>query len=78
MSKPYTDKEAFETIKEWGVDVDNFVTCNYRQTMCGGDPSDNSIELGDYFMDCLRIVTEFGIETWELYKKITLIRDTGH
>lgn len=64
-AKPYTDKEAFETIKEWGVDVDNFVAHNCQNTMCGGDVSDNSIELSDYFMDCLKIVTNAGIVAWE-------------
>ena len=55
--------EAIGVIKEWGVDCDNFVANNYRQTMQGGDPSDNSIALSEYFLNCLKMVCDLGIKS---------------
>lgn len=54
--------EAVEVIKEWGVDCDNFVAMNFKNRMVGGDVDDNSMELSEYFQDCLKIVTDFGIK----------------
>ena len=55
-------EEAVGVIKEWGVDCDNFVAMKYCQSMHGGEPSDNSIELSEYFLECLKIVCDLGIK----------------
>ena len=60
--KNITAEEAASVIKEWGVNCDNFVACNCRQTMYGGNPHDNSIEIGEYFSKCLKIVADIGIK----------------
>ena len=56
-------EEAVEVIKEWGVDCDNFVAHNYSHRMVSGGPTDNSIELGEYFLKCLKIVTDLGLQS---------------
>ena len=53
--------EAVGVIKEWGVDCDNFVAHNYHPVMFGGEPTDNSVEMGEYFLHCLRKVCDLGI-----------------
>ena len=60
--EPIEVEKAIETIKEWGVDCDNFVACNYQQTIFAGDPYDNSQECADYFLECLKIVVELGLK----------------
>ena len=57
-------EEAIGVINEWGVDCDNFVAHNYRQYMNGGNPSDDSMEKAQYFMECLRLVCNLGIEAY--------------
>jgi len=66
MIKVSTD-EAIKTITEWGVDCDNFVAHTYTQMMNGGDPTDNSQECADYFVECLRIVCDLGIQSHDEY-----------
>ena len=53
---------AIKTIKEWGVDCDNFVAQNFKQTFIGGEANDNSISLSEYFLECLKIVTNLGLQ----------------
>jgi len=62
-SKKVSIEEAISVIGEWGVDCDNFVACNHRQFLVGGDPTDNSIELSEYFLKCLKLVCDLGIKT---------------
>lgn len=64
MEKPSTE-EAIKTIKEWGVDCDNFIANNYVQYLQDGDPYDNSHECADYFLECLKIVCDLGIKANE-------------
>ena len=54
-------QEAYDTIKEWGADTDNFVAQNFRHIMCGGEASDNSIELYEFFMTQLNTVVAHGL-----------------
>lgn len=53
---------AIGVIKEWGVDCDNYVACNYHQYLHDGVSSDNSRECADYFLGCLRIVIDLGLQ----------------
>ena len=62
MDKDISIKEATGVIKEWGVDCDNFVAHNYSQSLHNGNPSDNSQELAQYFLACLKIVCDLGIK----------------
>jgi hypothetical protein len=56
-------KEAIKIINEWGVNCDDFVAHNYRQFLVDGDPTDNSIDLSEYFLKCLEIVCGLGIKS---------------
>ena len=62
MEKEISIKEATEVIKEWGVNCDNFVAHNYSQSLHNGNPSDNSQELAQYFLACLKLVCNLGIK----------------
>ena len=62
MKEP-TQEEAIKVIKEWGVDLDNFVAVNFENFMVGGDVGDNSFDLCNYFLKCLKIVTDLGIKS---------------
>ena len=64
MNKEISTKTAVATIEEWGVDCDNFVAHNSRQFLVNGEPSDNSIEVGEFFLGCLAIVCALGIEVY--------------
>lgn len=63
--------EAIGVIKEWGVDCDNFVAHNYRQFLIGGEPTDNSIDLSEYFSKCLKTVCDLGINYHNVILKAT-------
>lgn len=58
-----TQEEAIKTIKEWGVDCDNYVAHNYKQYLVGGEPYDTSQECADYFLECLKIVTGLDLKS---------------
>jgi len=75
MKKEISDNEAVKVIEEWGVDCDNFVAHKCKQFMTGGEPNDNSIELGDYFLGCLRVVCGIGIKAHN--NTIHVDRDPG-
>ena len=66
MNKEIKISEAVNVIEEWGIDCDNFVAnmVNYY-SINGGDPDDNSIELGEYFLSCLKTVCDLGIKTYK-------------
>jgi hypothetical protein len=48
-------EEAFKTISEW-PDIDDFICQNVTHSMYGGEPTDNSIELAEYWEKCKTIV----------------------
>ena len=50
-----TIDKAVATIIEW-PDKDDFICWNVRHYMVGGDPTDNSIELADYWERCYKII----------------------
>ena len=56
--------EAIYIIKEWGVDCDNYVAQNYKQYLVGGEPTDNSIQLSEYFLKCLKTACDLGIKAY--------------
>ena len=70
--KEVSIEEAVKTINEWGVDCDNFVAHNYRQSLVSGEPTDDSVELSEYFLNCLKVVCDLGIKShkwkWPLKK----------
>ena len=57
MSKEITIEEAKKTIKEW-YDQDDFVCRNVNYYMYGGEPTDNSIELAQYWNKCKAILSK--------------------
>jgi len=62
--REFTDEElrqAYETIREWGINEGGFVGANFRQFMSGGQPSDNSIQLTDFFREQLQIIVDLGL-----------------
>ena len=54
--KDPTIEEACAVLIEW-PDQDDFVCRNVQYYMYGGDPTDNSIELAQYWNKCKKIVT---------------------
>ena len=66
MKRTITDtdilKEAYETIEQWGHNIDDFVAQNFRNTMYGGTPSDNSSELADFFETQLKTIVDLGLK----------------
>ena len=54
-------KEAYETINEWGINEDGFITQNFQHSMYGGEASDNSIDLSCFYRTQLRTIVDLGI-----------------
>jgi len=78
MDKKISTEEAVNIIKEWGVDCDNFVAMNCKQSMVSGDPNDNSIELSEYFSECLKIVCSLGIKASSLPEPFTTLNNEDY
>lgn len=55
-------KVAYETIKEWGVDADNYVAMNYQMSLHDGEATDDSIQVSNHFLKQLKIITDIGLE----------------
>lgn len=63
MKKDISIKEAIKVITEYGINEDDFIAINVRYSISNGDPDDNSIELSEYFEECLKIVVDLGLKS---------------
>ena len=61
-------KEAYETIKKFGIDPDTFIQSNFQMYLVDGEPSDNSCDLYSFHKTQLEIIIKLG-----LYKAKELI-----
>lgn len=59
--KDPTIEEACAVLIEW-PDQDDFVCWNVQHSMYGGEPTDNSIELAQYWRKCKEIVKQKSYE----------------
>lgn len=55
-------KEAYETINEWGIDADGFISQKFCRFMTGDDPDDNSAELDEFYRTQLQIIVDLGLQ----------------
>lgn len=69
-------KEAIKVIEEWGINEDDFIAHKVKYSLTGGEPNDNSIELGEYFEKCLKIIVDLGL--YEANKLQTLIKNESN
>ena len=55
-------EDAYELIRQWGLNSDDFIAKNFQHRMYDGYANDNSIELSDLYIDSLQTIFDFGLK----------------